>query len=103
MGPQRTATAQTAAHNRCWAAQLLLSFHVLQLLAQSSLAAESAGLASELLNEARSIQEWVIALRREIHSWPELKFEEEKTSALVRRELDALGIPYRQENGVVLP
>ncbi len=47
--------------------------------------------------------ERVIALRREIHRHPEFGFEEEKTSALVERELDALGIEHRRvaKTGVI--
>jgi len=47
--------------------------------------------------------ERVIALRREIHRFPELGYEVHKTAALVERELDALGIEHRRctQNGVV--
>ena len=45
--------------------------------------------------EANKISDWIIDIRRELHKHPELMYEEVKTSALVRRELDALGIAYQ--------
>lgn len=38
----------------------------------------------------------VIELRRTIHRFPELSYKEESTSALIRRELETLNIPYRK-------
>ena len=49
----------------------------------------------EAKKEAKEISNWIIKLRRELHRHPELMYEEVKTSALVRRELDNLGIPYK--------
>ncbi|GAC1503537.1 MAG: M20 family metallopeptidase [Vulcanimicrobiaceae bacterium] len=45
----------------------------------------------------------VTELRREIHRFPELGFQEHKTAALIERELDTLGIEHRRvtETGVV--
>ena len=57
-----------------------------------------------LLAEARDQQEWIVAIRRELHRFPELGYQEIRTSALIRRKLDELGITYQHplaETGVV--
>src|SRR5690606_41964972 len=58
----------------------------------------------QLLDEAKQMQDWMVDIRRRIHRHPELAYEEVRTSALVRRTLDELGVPYRHpvaETGVV--
>ncbi|MBS2098000.1 M20 metallopeptidase family protein [Carboxylicivirga linearis] len=37
----------------------------------------------------------IIAIRRHLHSNPELSFEEHKTSAYIKENLDKMGIPYK--------
>ncbi|KAJ9695036.1 hypothetical protein PVL29_010501 [Vitis rotundifolia] len=53
-------------------------------------------LGRELLESAREadLMEWIRGVRRRIHEYPELGFEEYKTSQLIRDELNSLGIKY---------
>ncbi|XAR52117.1 hypothetical protein NMG60_11020024 [Bertholletia excelsa] len=50
--------------------------------------------AKSILSSARKDKDWLVSIRRNIHENPELRFEERNTSALIRRELDRLGISY---------
>ena len=57
-----------------------------------------------LVTEARTLQDWIVDLRRRLHHHPELAYEEVETSKLVRETLDQMGISYRgnvAETGVV--
>src|SRR3954451_12792568 len=52
---------------------------------------------NEKIKEAiKNYSEELTALRRKLHSEPELSWEEEKTTAFVCGYLDELGIPYRR-------
>jgi len=58
----------------------------------------------KIKDESKSISDWIINIRRELHEHPELMYEEFKTSELIRRELDKLDIPYKHpiaETGVL--
>jgi amidohydrolase len=48
-----------------------------------------------MLTQAAKLSDWIVGLRRELHQHPELMFEEVKTSAVIRRTLDELGIKYQ--------
>lgn len=42
---------------------------------------------------------YIIQMRRELHKIPEIGYDLPKTLALIRRELDAMGLPYTEEYG----
>ena len=44
-------------------------------------------------------KEYIIRIRRELHQIPEVGYDLPKTLALIRRELDAMGVPYTEEYG----
>lgn len=48
----------------------------------------------ELANSPSTVK-WMKRIRREIHEHPELAYEEFRTSAVIRRELDLLGVEYK--------
>ncbi|CAK9180805.1 unnamed protein product [Ilex paraguariensis] len=54
-------------------------------------------LAQELLISAKDPKffDWVKRVRRQVHQYPELGFEEHRTSQLIRDELDSLGVQYK--------
>ncbi|MBA0731169.1 hypothetical protein Golax_023401 [Gossypium laxum] len=46
-----------------------------------------------LANDQETV-DWMKRIRRKIHQYPELAYEEVDTSQLIRHELDLLGVPY---------
>ena len=48
----------------------------------------------KIKEESKSISDWIVKIRRELHEYPELMYEEFRTSELIRRELDKLDIQY---------
>lgn len=63
----------------------------------------SAGAELKTLELAQNEQDYMRELRREFHRHPELSLNEKRTSARIRKELDAIGVPYTQvgEFGIV--
>lgn len=54
----------------------------------------------ELSNPVAAVDKaYILSLRHEIHEYPELEFDLPRTLAVVRRELDAMGIPYTEAYG----
>ncbi|MFX0067409.1 MAG: M20 family metallopeptidase [Candidatus Hermodarchaeota archaeon] len=57
-----------------------------------------------ILPEAKELLDKVIQIRRQIHQYPELGFQEYKTSSLIQEHLEKLGVPFKSgiaETGVV--
>lgn len=63
---------------------------------ETLLRSETELLAHELFESAKQPEffNWLKRVRRRIHEYPELAFEEYKTSQLIRDELDLMGIEY---------
>ncbi|KAA8516778.1 hypothetical protein F0562_017112 [Nyssa sinensis] len=82
-----------------WLALLMLSstcsYHNSRAV-EALLESETGLLTRELLESARDAEffDWLKRVRRRIHEYPELAFEEHNTSQLIRSELDSLGIRY---------
>lgn len=57
-----------------------------------------------ILEDAFSQKDYLISVRREIHKYPELSFEEERTSSFIAREMQKFAIPVKKrvaKTGVV--
>ncbi|CAO2035813.1 unnamed protein product [Urochloa humidicola] len=81
---------------RCETTMASLPLLLLFLLLTHASAAEYG---EELLRRAWEEREWMVGARRRIHAHPELAFWEHRTSALVREELERLGIGHRAVAG----
>jgi amidohydrolase len=49
----------------------------------------------QIYDQAKGIQDWIVGLRRQLHRFPELQYEEVRTSQLVRDTLDELQVSYK--------
>lgn len=57
---------------------------------------------SNMLEKAKSIEDFIIAFRRDLHENPELSGEEYRTQERIMEELDKLGIPYKKAGNTSL-
>ncbi|KAI4300527.1 hypothetical protein L6164_033896 [Bauhinia variegata] len=84
---------------RLWLTIILVTLSAWSALAstlEETPESELGDLTRELLESARepNFMDWLKWVRRRIHEYPELAFEEFQTSQLIRSELDALGVEY---------
>ena len=57
-----------------------------------------------ILDDARTHADWIVDIRRQLHRFPELMYEEVRTSQLVCDVLEELGIPFERglaQTGVI--
>ncbi|XP_054800118.1 IAA-amino acid hydrolase ILR1-like 3 isoform X1 [Prosopis cineraria] len=75
---------------RMWLLALVL------LCSASAITSQTQHLTEELLESAKepTFLNWLRRIRRRIHEYPELAFQEFQTSQLIRSELDSLGVQY---------
>ncbi|PON64215.1 Peptidase M [Trema orientale] len=73
-----------------------LFFVILMFWPTLILSLDSYTLGSNFLDEANTSEvfDWMVEIRRKIHEYPELAYEEVETSTLIREKLDELDIPY---------
>ncbi|XP_057455276.1 IAA-amino acid hydrolase ILR1-like 4 [Lotus japonicus] len=75
--------------------QVFATIPILSLADSSSLTPNQ--LFTNFLDTAKNPElfDWMVTIRRKIHQFPELGYEEFQTSEVIRTELDKLGIPYK--------
>ena len=54
---------------------------------------------SRIVELSKSLNDYIVGIRREVHAYPELRFEEFRTSELVFNELKSLGIDVYRVGG----
>jgi len=57
---------------------------------------------SNILEKVKSIEDYIVSFRRDLHENPELSGQEFKTQEKIMKELDVLGIPYRKAGNTSL-
>ncbi|KAL1339020.1 hypothetical protein AAHE18_U001700 [Arachis hypogaea] len=82
----------------------IIIFHV--FVATPIFSHSSSSISTKFLDLAKSpeVFDWMVRIRRKIHEYPELLYEEFKTSEVIREELDKMGISYKHpvaETGVI--